>query len=233
LKAVKPIRDRLDVKIGVLFLHHTCDSVTINNLNSIVKNNPGITVNTMGASEAISGGYSLNDTPRLKELHSEMPKRREDLLVCSWFLQKKHKCDKWWIVEWDLYCEIPIQHFYSQVWDYDFVASSVCLPYREPNWYWFRSLRDLPSDYKPFAMGALPFVFLMSERALESTCRMLIENPFFIGNSELRFATAANRSGYPPCGFSPPGDKITWIPWKRIDGPKSISHPVKHYVDYR
>lgn len=220
-------------KLGILFLHHTRNPVTLNNLQSIRRCNPDATIVTMSPDEPLEDGYSLNKTPELKKVHSELPQRREDSLVASWFLQKRETCDKWWIVEWDLFCEVSVSEYYQNVWHFPFVAPSVCLPYRDLHWFWFQKTQGMPEEYKPFLMGALPFVFLMSEEALGATCRMLIDCPFTTGNSELRFATAANRSGYAPCGYSPPNDRLTWRPWSRLTGPKTIFHPVKHYVDYR
>jgi len=221
------------MKLGILFLHHTNCEVTRNNLKVVQRYNPGATVVTMSADDPLPGGYSLNATADLKTIHSELPKRREDSLVCSWFLQKRESCDKWFIMEWDAYCEMSVAEYYKCVWQYPFVASSVCLLNREPNWHWFKKVENIPEGYLPYVMGALPFLFLLSEFALEATCRMLIENPFTSGNSELRFATAANRCGFPPCGFSPPNDQITWRPLNRVNGTRTIFHPVKHVVDYR
>jgi len=220
-------------KLGILFLHHTRNDVTLHNLELIRQRHPGAVVATMSANEPLQDGYTLNNTPSLKRLHSQLPQRREDSLVCSWFLQKKEQCDKWWIVEWDVFCEVSVFDYYKSVWNYPFVASTVCLRYRDLHWYWFQKLDGTPEEYVPYIIGALPFLFLLSEPALEATCRMLLDHPFTSANSEVRFATAANRSGYAPCGFSPPNDRMICQPWKRLEGPPAIFHPVKHHVDYR
>lgn len=233
MNVTRQTTDLANDELGILFLHHACDPVTLRNLESIRRNNPKATLVTFSASEPLKGGYSLDQTPDLKQIHAQLPTRRTDVLVCSWYLQKREKCDKWWIVEWDLYCEMAATEYYWPVWHYPFVASSVRLRHREPNWNWFRALQGTPESYEPHIIGAVPFIFLMSETALESTCRMLLNNPFYSGNAELRFATAANRAGFPPCGFSPQNDRITWITWDRITGSKNIFHPVKHVVDYR
>jgi hypothetical protein len=236
LVGTKGLRDRgsrSQGKLGILFLHHTHNQVTQHNLRTIRRHNPQATLATMGSDQPLPGGYTLNDTPELKRLHLQMPKRRVDLLVCSWFVQKREKCDRWWIAEWDVYCEMPVFEYYQPVWDFPFVASSLRLSYREPRWNWFGVTQGTPDEYRPYLIGAVPFIYLISEAALGATCRMLMRCRFFSGNSEMRFATAANRSGYPPCGFSPPNDKITWIEWKRVAGLPTIFHPVKHIVDYR
>jgi len=220
-------------KLGIIFLHHNCNDVTINNLKSIRKHNPEAIVNTISSNEPLPDGYSLKDTPDIEKLHTATQLRGSDWLVCSWFRQRRESCDKWWIVEWDTFCEISVHDYYKPVWNHPFVASSVQLPYRETNWWWFQKVDDLPQTYKPYAIGAVPFLYLMSEHVLELICRMLLESPFTAGNGELRFTTAANKCGFPPCGYSPPNDRITWIEWHKLIGDKAIFHPVKHIVDYR
>ena len=232
MKERKKGRSKRTGKLGILFLHHSRNGITLNNLHSIQRHNPKAIIATMSPDEIFPGGYSLNQTPKLKGLHARRPKGHGDLLVCSWFLQRKEKCDKWWIVEWDTFCEISVAQYYRSVWHYPFITAKVCLRHREPDWEWFRA-GCVTQEYGSFVMGAVPFLYLLSEQALEGTCRMLIDHPLDFGNSELRFATAANRAGYAPCGFSPPNDRITWITWNRITGPRTIFHPVKHYVDYR
>ncbi len=176
----------------------------------------------------------MDPTPELKRLHSLSPNRSSDRMVCSWFLQRKEVCDRWWIIEWDAYCAMSVQDYYQPVWDFPFVASSTRLTYREPDWYWFNEVRkqSIADDYQPFLMGALPFLYLISEPALKATCKMLLENPLDVGNSELRFGTAANRCGFSPCGFSPPNDQITWMPWETSPAKPAIVHPIKHIVEF-
>jgi len=214
-------------RLGILFLHHHVDAVVEDHLRRIREHNPDATVITMSSGKTLPNGYNLEPTPGLRWLHFLRARRSGDRLVCSWFLQRKEVCDKWWIVEWDTFCAMPAREYYRPVWAFPFVASSVRLKYREPEWAWFADSKALPKDYAPFAMGAVPFLYLMSEPALRAVCRMLLDNPLKVGNSELRFATAANRCGYAPCGFSPPNDQITWIKWNKLPPRPTIVHPVK------
>jgi hypothetical protein len=231
----------MNEQLGIIFLHHHIDRVVSNNLRSVQLQNPDATIATISADKPLPGGYTLNATPELKRLHSSLLKRSGDRLLCSWFIQRKEKCDKWWIIEWDTFCATSVRNYYLPVWDFPYVASGVRLPYREPEWqwfkkfkkkHWFRRVQKWPEDYQPFAMGAVPFLYLLSEAALKATCTMLLENPLMVGNSELRFATAANRCGYAPCGFSPPNDQIGWMPLKIVAKQPKIFHPVKHFVEF-
>jgi hypothetical protein len=223
----------MDTRFGILFLHYQVDPVAENNLRSIQFHNPDATIATISSGEPLPGGYTLEPTPELKALHALYPRRSSDRLVCSWFQQRKEACDKWWIVEWDLFCGVSAKEYYRPVWDFPFVASAVRLAWREGAWYWFKKIREqnVPDGYEPFLMGAVPFIYLISEPALKAVCTMLLENPWSHGNAELRFATAANKCGYPPCGYSPPNDRISWVPWKTMPEHATIVHPVKFFHD--
>jgi hypothetical protein len=216
--------------LGIVFMHHHVDEVVINNLNSIRRHNPDATIVTVSAGERFPGGYALDTTPDYKRFHSGEP-RATDRLLSSWFFQRKETCDKWWLVEWDVFCTTSVRDYYKPVWDFPFVASAVYLRNRDPEWLWFRFLNALPGDYKPHVVGAAPFLYLVDESVLSAVCTILEEKPFFTGNCEMRFATAARRCGYGPCGFSPPNDRITWKEVRpKIDHP-GIFHPIKHLVE--
>jgi len=229
-------------RLGILFLHHHVDRVVMNNLRSIRLHNPDAALASISAGEPLPGGYTTNPTPRLKWLHSTLNHRSGDRLVCSWYLQRQpHEiCDKWWIVEWDVFCNMSARDYYRPVWDFPFVVPSVRLPSREAEWHWFGQAKKdakkapskMPDGYKPFILGMVPFLCLISEAALKATCAMLLDNPLSVGNAEFRFATAANRCGYPPCGFCPPNDQISCRPWETVPKNLTIVHPVKHFVEF-
>jgi len=214
-------------KLGIIFLHHHIDNVVKSNLESVRKQNPGAVVVTMSAGEKLPGGYSLAKTPKIRKFHSANPKKSSDWLVCSWFVQRRERCAKWWVIEWDVYCTMSAKDYYRPVWKFPFVVSAVRLRYREEEWGWFRHVDKMPEEYRPYAMGGAPFIYLLSEPALEAICTSLIEAPFLAGNGELRFCTVANWRGYPPCGFSPPRDSITWRSLKAIPRYRGIFHPIK------
>jgi hypothetical protein len=218
-------------KLGILFLHHNINDVVLNNLSSIRRHNPEATIVTISAGQKLPHGYSIDTTPEVKSFFLKNPRRSSDWLVCSWFSQRVEQCDKWWIIEWDTYSRISVESYYHCVWDFPFVASSVRLRHREPGWPWFNATKGMPKDLVPFAMGAVPFLYLVSAGALENICSALLKAPFYAGNGELRFATIANKCGFAPCGYSPPDDQITWKSLTSIKNKKYIFHPVKYFVD--
>jgi hypothetical protein len=220
------------MNLGILFLHHEINEVVLQNLESIKRHNPGVTIVTLGDGEPLPGGYSLAATPALEALHAQHPARSSDWLVCSWFEQRRETFEKVWICEWDTYCTVSVAEFYRPVWEFAFVATSVVRQDRDPGWYWFSQARGMPAGYQGYEIGASPFLYLLAEEALAATCQTLIREPMVVGNGELRFATAANRCGFAPCSFSPPGDQITWIPLGSVaPEQRAIWHPVKHVVN--
>lgn len=220
----------MDEKLGILFLHHKSDAVVLNNLLSIYRCNPGAKVITISAADPLPGGYTLAKTPEIQKLHAKNVLKGSDWLVCSWFVQRKETCEKWWIVEWDVFCRVSAKDYYYPVWNFPFVSSRAMYHYRDPEWWWFRELSKLPDDLRPYAMGASPFLYLISEHALNAICQTLLRAPFSAGNGELRFATVANKCGFAPSAFSPPNDEITWVNRDQISENAAIFHPVKRLI---
>jgi len=220
----------MEDKLGILFLHHDVNDVVENNLASMRRQNPDATIVTMGASCALPNGYSLQNTPEVYALHAKQARRSGDWLVCSWFAQRKERCDKWWVTDWDAYCTMPIREYYAAVWKLPLVAPSIRLMHRDPKWFWFRGVKKLPEKFRAYAMGIVPSLYLVDEDVLGRICTVLLRERFTAGNAELRFGTAANWCGFPPCGYSPPGDGIGCIPWSELPNGKGIFHPVKFHA---
>jgi hypothetical protein len=218
-------------QLGIVFLHHQINEVVRNNLASLRRQNPTAVIATISAGEPLPGGYALAATPEVQALHAANVRKSGDWLVCSWFLQRREKCRKWWLVDWDVFSTIPVREYYRPVWKFPFVATTVRAQHRDPGWDRFQQIKNLPEEYQPYAMGAVPFVYLIDEAALSAICTTMIKKPFLTANAELRFATVANWCGYPPCGFSPPNDHIGWRAWRSLVPEPDIFHPVKHWVD--
>jgi len=202
----------------------------LNNWRSVKRENPDAMLVTMSAGVPLPGGYSLKKTPALERQHALNVNRSSDCLVCSWYEQRREACEKWWIIEWDTYCETSARDYYRSVWNLAFVASTVFLTGRDPNWPWFSGIKDMPDEYRSYAMGASPFLYLVSDGALSAICQTLLSAPLTFGNGELRFATAANKCGFPAHAYSPPDDQISWRAHRSLVKRQTISHAVKFRV---
>jgi len=188
--------------VGIVFLHHQVDAITENNLKSFRDWNPEATIVTVSAGEPFPGGYSIRDLPQgpFWEEHNwkwKMQSRIADVLLYSWYLNRREHCDRWVVVEWDAYCGMPVEKFFEHVWDFDLVAASTRWPHRDWEWFWFSTVKTLPDDLQPFALGLVPFCFLMmKDHVLSAVCDRVPWEHLGCCNAELRFGTLACAAGF-------------------------------------
>ena len=115
---MEPDRTALQETIGIVFLHHRTDEITANNLQSFREWNPAATIVTVGAGERLPGGYSIRDFPKHADLwdrhtrQTGLGTRSADLLVYSWYENRREHCDRWLIVEWDAFCAMTVDEFF-------------------------------------------------------------------------------------------------------------------------
>jgi hypothetical protein len=231
----KSIKRMLKHEVGILFLHHNVDLVTLNNLESFRKHSPGVPIETMSSGKALANGHSILHFPAYKQRWQShisktgLIRSSGDLLLYSWYPHRKNDCARWLIAEWDCYCGVSINRFVDCVEDYQFVASSTRFPNREPEWLWFSRLGSLQPEIIPFACGVVPMAFtILDDRLLDEICRQISWSHLGNCNAELRLATLANSLGCEPVAHPLAGPRITWKPL----APHSVLgdamyHPVK------
>lgn len=226
-------------EFGIIFLHHNVDEVTNNNLLSFRRHNPDAPIVAISSGEPFKGGFAMKDFHVLAGLwrdrvQGDWKNRSHDFLVYSWYASKNDRieCKRWFIVEWDTYCNMPVPEFCKHVWDFDVAGPSVRLMAREPEWYWFETIRTLPKEMQQHATGIVPFsCTLVSDRALKAIVQNVPWSTLGRTNTDLRFATAAAVSGYKPVANPLCGDNVTWQPLpEETPLTPSIWHPVKWKV---
>lgn len=218
-------------KLGIVFMHHRVCELTRHHLDLIRQLHPEAVITPIGQAEKLSGGYSLQDTPELDRRHAWKRSRSGDVLLLSWWIQHQEQAERWWIVEWDTLCEIPITEFFGPVWQFPFLCVSRRETWRATEWAWFRE--QVPPPYRDHRAGSVPFFYVIRDDMLAAITKQMLAGNWQWGNSELRFMTAARMCGFEPCAFSPPWDRVTWIKWERLFGPKTIWHPVKRLLGPR
>ena len=226
-------------KLGIVFLHHRTDDVTLNNLRSFQHWNPAATIVTMSSEESLPGGYSIQNMPGWAErwrehtAKSDLRARSADLLVYAWYENRREHCHRWLLVEWDSYCACPVDKFFGELIERDLVASVVHLPGENgESWWWFGERQSLPERLRSYAAGVTPFSFiLVSDRALSAMCRMLPSGNLGNGNCELRFASLARACGFHPLANRQGAGRNDWrlIP-KNTQIGWGMWHPVKWLV---
>lgn len=79
---------------------------------------------TMSAGKKFPNGYNIDATPEIKRLHSAIVSCVNDWLVCSWFLQRRERCAKWRIIEWDAFCAASVRDYYRPLRDFPLLAAN-------------------------------------------------------------------------------------------------------------
>lgn len=225
--------------LGIVFLHHRSDAVTLNNLQSFREWNPGATMVTMSAEEALPGGYSIREMEGWAERWREhtsrewLRARSTDLLVYAWYANRREQCERWVLVEWDAFCACSVEEYFGGLMKRDVVGGTVRVPGdNDEPWYWFRERETLPEALRESAAGIVPFSFiLVSNHALSAMCEMLPEGDLGNGNGELRFASLARAAGFQPLPNRVGEGRNDWqpIPEGTPLG-RGMWHPVKWLV---
>lgn len=222
-------------RVGLVFLHDRADPITLNNLESFRRWNPGVPIVTVSSGEPIEDGFSLQQYPEDAEIwerHTKVEWRRarsSDILLFLWYRRRNLDCDFWIIVEWDAYCAMSVSDFLEPVAGFNVVAPSIRLLNREPEWSWFRQATTLPAEFHRYAMGIVPFCFItVADFVLAKMCARMPWQQLGEGNGELRFATLAHACGYPPVAHPLAGANISWQPLPpHVSLSAGMWHPVK------
>jgi hypothetical protein len=245
-----PVRNELEMndnvsslaqeRIGVVFLHHRADPVTLRNLESFREWNPDLTIVTMTSDERIEGGYSIQDDETISQVWREQtvghePDRKQrlgDLLLYGWYRNRREQCDRWLVVEWDCFCAMSVREFIEPVAAYPFVAATVVYQHQQPGWPWFGTVKTLPARLQPFAMGAAPCAFvILKDEALDALVKLVPWETMGKANSEVRLGTLANAAGFPAVPHPEAGGKIGWQPLPLMHPiPPGMWHPIKYLV---
>jgi len=226
---------QLEHELAIIFLHHRTDAVTRNNLESFRRWNPDIPIVLLSGDEPMEGGISARGLPAFQKLcqHYQgtewMHRSGLDVMLVDWYRRRKIKAKRWFLVEWDGWCGMPVREFLGEVWEADVVVSSVRWPNREPEWYWFRQIQRLPRAYRPYAVGLAPTCYTMlSDRALQAVSDQLVGELLGHIIYEIRIPTIAHASGYPPVVNPRAGWNVSW---KDIEEGTPLSrnlwHPIK------
>lgn len=154
------------------------------------------------------------------------------MLLYAWYANRRERCERWVVVEWDAWCAMAVEDFFAPVWEFDLVAPAVCWQNRESGWFWFSKTHTLPAHLHAFAVGVMPFCFLLiRDEVLEAVCARVPWDHLGECNGELRFGTLAYAAGYVPVANPLAGWNITWQPLPK-DTPvqRGMWHPVKWLV---
>ena len=85
-----------------------------------------------------------------------------DNIFYRWFLSD-HKIlsDRYFLFDYDTFCNENIKDFYHQVWDKQFACSEHFSIKQNPNWNWFNVYKDKLTEYTQYLYGIVPYSGIM------------------------------------------------------------------------
>lgn len=159
-----------------------------------------------------------------------------DLCAFQWYSEHldRYKSERYLIVEWDCWCDCNLKDYYQRVWDCDFVVPNVKYPERD-DWYWFRTIDQLPEYAKLHATGVTPLCGIMLSNNAMQQIGKLITRPEFEGlNSELRLGTIGTMLNLDPVVNPVYNRSLNWRYTGLFDLKyKGLHHPRKKIANSR
>ncbi len=231
--------------VAILFLHHLANDITRQNLDSFKTANPGVPIHVITSGESFPESISLHDHPEASERWNKhisetwLKTGSSDLMIYLWyqFLRKPTEiAERWFIVEWDSYCNEKISHFAAQVWDMPVSGARTYWPSVFPDWANFANAQTLPSELHSCIAGISPFSFiLVSNILLEKIVAQVPWDHLGSCRDEVRFATLCVAQGAVPAANPNAGPTITHkllnIPFGLFDIP-GMYHPLRTLYPY-
>lgn len=150
-----------------------------------------------------------------------------DLALFNWYAENGEQSNskRFLFVEWDSWCDCSMEEYFDKVWDCDVVSSSVKY-YERDDWYWFRTIDQLPSEARIFATGVVPFCgTFVSDFAMSVICEEILKPEYEEVISELRLGTIATMLNLDPV-VNPVCNRS--LNWREI-GPLGIRHKGIHH----
>ena len=158
-----------------------------------------------------------------------------DSIMYRWFLSdKKILAERYFIFDYDTYCNDSIKNYYKNVWDEQAACSDHFSIQQDPNWSWFEKHQEELSIYKDKLYGIVPPVGLMLKHdVLNNLIQEQINNSIWKNIFlELRMGSILNINGVKIAHidknkkhYISPFTHVVPQNYKKITG---IFHPVKN-----
>lgn len=210
----------------ILFLHYRADAESRAHLDLLRRLNPyPVVALTDEVVEPLPGSF---DAARPEWGYTGTTWLNADTPAQRWYRHGGIRAERYIHLEWDAEATLPVREFYREVWNADAAASAIQLIERDPDWFWFHQVDQLPTDLRPHAAGLTPLNgFLLSDRALAAVAAAPpLPNIF----CELRLGTLLRHAGFALTPFAP--HRAATNQWLAEMIPRdravpSIYHPVK------
>jgi hypothetical protein len=229
-------------EICILFLHYKNDDVTFQNYNLIKKYNPNKNIYSIGFEnhDLINNShvvYRKQSYPQNKNLNETCKKEywsEADLLIYDFYINNPN-FSKYFIIEWDTYCNCSLEDFYGN--SLNMSNFSHCIADKEnlESWYWYTQLSDFQKLISNIGgIGPTTCLFFIGT-VLSSIVNRMLSSPRIYDNmfSELRLGTLLKQSGYTlNKPFLNSESYINWnIDYIKFDSSKpGYYHPIKTII---
>jgi hypothetical protein len=214
-------------QLCILFLHHADDELTRFHADLIQRLNPGVPFVPLTFDRGLPQALRFEMPAVTDQWHDN------DLLVYAWFLSPHRlEAERYLVVEYDTFCTVPFHEFYAHVWNKPVACARVLTPQKNPNWWWFRTIKDRsPFGENLFGMSPISGI-LLSRAALELIAENGLNQTYRPLLSECRIGTLVRSVHITPVLIRP--DAASFITWKPLEpAGAGIWHPVKSITNPR
>lgn len=172
----------------ILLIYHQKDEITLNHFNRFKEFNSDVPIEMIRHEDfPLDLSWDYNDMWG-----------SSDNIFYRWFLsERKILADRYFIFDYDTYCNDSIKNFYSKVWDCQFACSDHFSIQQYFNWSWFEKYKEQLKIYQNMLYGVCPMSGIMirytdTERLISEQQNNTIWRNVF---SELRVGSVLNLLG--------------------------------------
>jgi hypothetical protein len=240
------------MKTVILFSHYNVDEITLYNY-SLMKNHNIHDVIPLGFScyDLIENSHKVdyNNTiwPKNDDLNKQPLGRSSkgwtdmDVLLYD-FAYTNPQYDRYFLMEWDIYCNTSIEEFYGDALNMDSFGSTIKLPETNQGWCWFKHLTEKQKTLKVGGISGMGSTYY-SKKVMDDILNLLLsdkDKTYWNMFCECRIGTLLLNAGYELKISSPnhwenflvgPDYWIGKVGNSVKNSPKGYFHPIREFID--
>ncbi len=214
----------------ILFPYHKDSALTFRHHELLKKHNPHTPVIPLShGCSAIPDTFNISKLPSLWDESNQW--RSMDVFFYKWFMNRTVTAKRYVLVEYDVYTEISVNDYFSDVWDNEVGTPHTIGLESLGKWQWFGEIHSkLPAHMQANACGIVPLATtLVSHDALAKITDQakLIHDAF----CELRMGTAIKSAKMTPKIISKSAGVRHHFGLVKKQKYKTFYHPIKNDGD--
>ena len=182
-------------KLGIIFLYHKEDRLTLHHLDKLKESNPHTRIVPVTYNTTASIPNSIDVGKFRMDWTIRSPWSNIDSIFYLWFKNREFDAEKYVVIEYDVFCSVDLIKHFASVWDSDVAGADFFSKSENPSWSHFTdgNLARLPVGDIQYASGMVPTACaLFSHDALKKIVDHSYRNDCF---SELRLGTLIRKLG--------------------------------------